>query len=331
MESKLLDLNLDKSCYILVGKYLGDYLHSEGSAASVECTISHRAGRTTSSIVETRAIIDDSRVNTVGGLVAGLDIWELAIIPFLLNNCQTWLNISGKSIQKLEDLQNNMYRTLLNVPKTCPTPSLCWDMGGTQIKFRIIAKKLEFLWHLLHLEDGALAKDILTAQKNQRMPGLVQECDEWIENLNLPNIFKEDITKTQWKNLIKKKIKEENEKDLKSKMKNYSKLKNSELMDEEFGMRVYLKNLNVHDARMIYMKRSSMMQYVKMNYMNDLKNMKSMWQCDSCQRSIDSMNHVLWCPSYKNLREEKNLENDKDLAKYLHDVFKIRNNLDIDR
>ena len=71
-----------------------------------------------------------------------------------------------------------------------------------------------------------------------------------------------------------------------------------------------------------------MIQYVKMNYMNDLKNIKSMRQYDSCNRSNHTMNHVLWCPSYKALREEKDLENNKDLAKYLHDLFKKRNNLD---
>ena len=94
----------------------------------------------------------------MGGLVAGLDIWELAILPSLLNNSQTWVNIEQNSIDMLEDIQNTMYRTLLCVPKTCPTPSLCWDMGGVQMKFRIMLKKLEFIWHIVNLEDDTLAK-----------------------------------------------------------------------------------------------------------------------------------------------------------------------------
>ena len=106
MESKLLDLNTDKSCFIVIGsdksttnikselkdnpltlcgdemkqkesdKYLGDYLHCHGTEASVSCTISNRQGRTSLSIMESRAIIDDCRINTVGGLMAGIDIWE---------------------------------------------------------------------------------------------------------------------------------------------------------------------------------------------------------------------------------------------------------------
>ena len=149
MESKLLDLNLEKSCYIVIGdkkaikdlksdlennplilcgdtmkekvsdKYLGDYIHSEGTMASVLCTVKNRFGRISLNIIESRAIIDDCRVNSVGGLLAGLDLWELAILPSLLNNCQTWVNISEDSLKLLEDLQNLMYRTILDVPRTC--------------------------------------------------------------------------------------------------------------------------------------------------------------------------------------------------------------------
>ena len=53
--------------------------------------------------------------------------------------------------------------------------------------------------------------------------------------------------------------------------------------------------------------------------------------CDSCETSIDSMNHVLWCVSYREIRAGKNLQNDRDLANYLHEVFKIRSNMEVKR
>ena len=51
-------------------KYLGDFIHSEGCGASVHCTIYNinRYGRTMSGIIEIRTIVDDCRINTVGGL-----------------------------------------------------------------------------------------------------------------------------------------------------------------------------------------------------------------------------------------------------------------------
>ena len=309
MESKLLDLNTDKSCYIVIGsdkstakikselkdnplilcgdqmkqkvndKYLGDYLHCHGTEASVSCTISNRQGRTSLSIIESRAIIDDCRINTVGGLMAGIDIWEMAVLPSLLNNCQTWVNISETSIKNLENLQNDMYRTLLAVPRTSPLPSLCWDFGGIQMRFRIIMKKLDFLWHLVNLENDTLAKEILTVQKDHNLPGLVSECTEWIQTYDLPNIMQEKITKPQWKSKVKAAILKANENDLRSKMMKYEKLKSSDLVEESFGTKPYLKNLSVHQARIIFKKRVSMMQHVKMNYMSDMNYMKCMRLC----------------------------------------------------
>ena len=236
MESKLLDLNLEKSCYIVIGdkkaikdlksdlennplilcgdtmkekvsdKYLGDYIHSEGTMASVLCTVKNRFGRISLNIIESRAIIDDCRVNSVGGLLAGLDLWELAILPSLLNNCQTWVNISEDSLKLLEDLQNLMYRTILDVPRTCPIPALCWDLGGVLMKLRIEQKKLEFLWHLLNLDEGTLAREIFNVQITHSMPGLVSECKGLIKELALPDIFNEKLLKTQWKKLSKTKF-----------------------------------------------------------------------------------------------------------------------------
>ena len=109
------------------------------------------------------------------------------------------------------------------------------------------------------------------------------------------------------------------------------KLKVSAIMTEEFGVKPYVKNLTVYEARNIFKMRSSMMMNVKMNYMSDAKNVASMWLCSSCQTSIDSMGHVLWCPSYQHLRADKDMKDDKDLASYLHSVILIRDKLDIDK
>ena len=277
------------------------------------------------------AIIDDCRVNSVGGLQSGLDFWEMSYLPSLLNNSQTWTNISEHSIKLLEDLQNTMYRVLLNVPRTCPIPALCWELGGIQMRYRVIQAKLIFLWHLDNLEDGTLAKDILEVQKTQHLPGLVQECLEWINILKLPNVLEERITKTQWKNIAKKAILKENEDDLRKKIMKMEKLKNGDMVKGKCERKDYVKNLSVNDARNIFLKNTCMTRYVKMNYMSEFKYVKELWQCDSCQRNIDSMNHVLWCPSYRELRENRNLDDDKDLARYLHDVMAIRSKLNIQK
>ena len=224
-----------------------------------------------------------------------------------------------------------MYRVLLNVSRTCPIPALCWELGGIQMRYRVIQTKLIFLWHLDNLEDGTLAKDILEVQKSQHLPGLVQECLEWINILKLPNVLEQRITKTQWKNLVKKAILKKNEDDLRKKIMKMEKLKNGDMVKEKCERKDYVKSLSVNDARNIFLKNTCMTRYVKMNYMSDFKYVKELWQCDSCQRNIDSMNHVMWCPSYRELRENRNLDDDKDLARDLHDVMAIRSKLNIQK
>jgi hypothetical protein len=224
-----------------------------------------------------------------------------------------------------------MYRVLLNVSRTCPIPALCWELGGIQMRYRVIQTKLIFLWHLDNLEDGTLAKDILEVQKTQHLPGLVQECLEWLNILKLPNVLEQRITKTQWKNLVKKAILKKNEDDLRKKIMKMEKLKNGDMVKEKCERKDYVKSLSVNDARNIFLKNTCMTRYVKMNYMSDFKYVKELWQCDSCQRNIDSMNHVMWCPSYRELRENRNLDDDKDLARDLHDVMAIRSKLNIQK
>ena len=90
---------------------------------------------------------------TVGGLTAGIEMWELAYIPSLLNNSESWVSMDVKHISKLDDLQLMMYRTLLRVPASTPKPALVWDMEGTMMKFRIMEKKLIFVEHILSQDE----------------------------------------------------------------------------------------------------------------------------------------------------------------------------------
>ena len=353
LETKLLDLHADKSCYILTGnidkvkllhnqinqnaitlygkplkekqceKYLGDMIHSEGNAASVAETVKTRSGKVASYIFEARAIIDDTRINTVGGLKAGLDMWEMAYLPSLLNNCQTWVQIEDATIDKLDDIQNTMYRTLLSTPKSTPWPALVWDLGGIKMKFRIMQKKLMFANLVVNQKETSLAHQIAKIQDELKLPGLISECKQFITDLTLPNIFEEKIKKNVWKNMVKRAILRENERELKEDMKKFRKLKESEHTNEKFGIKNYIYELKTKEARALFKHRCKMTRYIKMNYKNEPKYSRSLWKCENCA-NIDSESHILWCKEYTELREGKNLKDNKDLAEYLQKVITLR-------
>ena len=353
METKVLDLHQDKSCYILIGnkkttetisyelkicpltlygkrmkektseKYLGDFIHCGGVAKSVEATVNERYGKMFTAYNEIKAIVEDCRSTTLGGLKVGLDIWESAYIPSLLNNSSTWMEIEQSTIDKLEDMQNTLYRSLLNVPYTTPKAALIWEVGGVKMKFRIMMQKLIFMNHILHLEEDALAKQIQTAQKINNVKGLTQEVEMFIAQLSLPNCFNTRIPKTKWKTLVKKAIARANENEIRLATLSYKKMKNRILENEKFECKECLSNLSLSQARTMFKHKYSMTENVKMNYKGDQSYAKSLWKCNQCKNQ-DTNSHLLWCSGYKELRKGLNLKDDKDLCSYIQKVIQMR-------
>ena len=111
METKLLDFNLDKSCFIIIGgkkaqedireslisnplklsgkdmkevaneKYLGDYISTKGTGDSIIVTINNRLKKATTALMEVRAVVEDCRAMVTGGIITGLEICEMAVAP----------------------------------------------------------------------------------------------------------------------------------------------------------------------------------------------------------------------------------------------------------
>ena len=355
METKMLDLHEEKSCYLLFGtgkstkeikedlqktpltlygkqmvqktqeKYLGDLLHCEGLAASAKATVDARTASLKSGAVEVRAVIEDCRSRCLGGIAVGLDIYELAYIPALLNNAQTWIEIDKGTVEKLENLQYNFLRILLSTPVSTPQAALLWDCGLLKMKYRIMKLKLNFLHYIINQSDESLAHQILIEQKTQNFPGLVSECNQFIEELDILDPFKYSLTKSEWKRIVKNAIVAANSNDLKHEInEKYKKLKNSELASEDFGRKEYISNLNLQQARTKFKFRCSMTQHVKMNQKSNRVYEDALWRCEECGLQ-DTNPHLLWCSGYENLRDGKNLNDDKQLCDYLHRIFMSRN------
>jgi hypothetical protein len=171
-------------------KYLGDWLSAFGLADSVAFTVKKRKGLAVHAIHEIRAVVDDSRSLVCGGLEAGLDIWEMAVLPMLLYNSECWQDISPQTIQDLEDIQRQFYRCLFAVGSGCPIPCLYWETGGLMMQFRILQSKLLFIHHLETLPDDSLAKEVYDVQQRFAFPGLVQECNDFMVTFGITRIQK---------------------------------------------------------------------------------------------------------------------------------------------
>ena len=98
------------------------------------------------------------------------------------------------------------------------------------------------------------------------------------------------------------------------------------MISENFELKPYLSNLSLADARIKFKIRSEMLD-VKFNYKSDKENSADLWRCDSCQTSIETQDHVLWCPAYVDFRLNKNINDDQDLIDYFRKVLAVRDKL----
>ena len=91
------------------------------------------------------------------------------------------------------------------------------------------------------MESESLAGEIINIQIKFGFPWLVIECRELIQMYQLPNIIDEDInlSKCQWKILVRKAIHRYLEEILKKTFKDYSKLKNKWFEKEDLKGKDY--------------------------------------------------------------------------------------------
>ena len=240
-----------------------------------------------------------------------------------MNNAETWMEVCDESIGKLEELQNLFLRVILNVPLSTPKLALCWDTGTTPMSHRIIQKKLDFVNIIKHQDKDVLSRQIFDEQVRLKLPGLAKECEDICQKWGLKNIIENEVPVKEWKRTIKKASREQIEKEMKAKM-NTSKLK--EMSEGSFGMKDYIKDKVIENARLMFRIRSHMVD-VKANFKGDPRYSRELWLCDGCQKTVETQTHVIFCPAYTKLREGRDLQSDKDLVNYFREVLSIRQNL----
>ena len=86
-------------------KYLGQILHTDGVRASCAATIASRAGKITGATFEVQSIVENFKMQAIGGLMAAWELWEKALVPSLLNGAGTWMGITSKEEETLDKIQ----------------------------------------------------------------------------------------------------------------------------------------------------------------------------------------------------------------------------------
>ena len=152
-------------------------------------------------IFEIKFIIEDCRSKIAGGINTGILIWESCIIPFMLNNSSTWLDIKKSDIERLTKLQNLFLSVLLGV-QNCPAVMMHWDLAVLSIPNRI------FYHHIANLPDTALCKKILESQIRHKLGGIHEEVGSFLARHQVVDI--KNFTKTDWRKFVNRVLRREN-------------------------------------------------------------------------------------------------------------------------
>ena len=77
--------------------------------------------------------------------------------------------LDPKVQDELEYFQSFFVRGLMAVPKSCPKPSLAYESNLLLMRVRLYSKVLNFVKHILSQDETSLAKQILTAQIENKL------------------------------------------------------------------------------------------------------------------------------------------------------------------
>ena len=122
-----------------------------------------------------------------------LDLWNLAIIPSLMNNCSTWIGITNTLEQKLESIQEQFIRLMMEVPVSTPKVALRAETGLLSMKHRVWVDKISLVMAIKR--STGLANQLYKEQAAQGWPGLAIETRKICEEIGISDINQNDITK----------------------------------------------------------------------------------------------------------------------------------------
>ena len=232
LEDKGLDAHPDKTCFIVCGskrfrdktekdlkanplmfssfpvkqkvsdKYLGQVLHSDGVEASATATVQERTGKIKGATMEIRSIVEEYQMQSLGGLAAALELWERALLPSLLSGAGTLLGECKEAIGLCDNLQNFYWRIILKVPESCPKVALRCETKMLGMKWRLWQEKIFLIMRIRSHEEDTLCRLIYEEGKKKGWPGLGKEVANICQELNIPDVNNESVSKVTIKEAI---------------------------------------------------------------------------------------------------------------------------------
>ena len=336
LEKKLLSLNYDKSKYLIMGsnkfrkdtlkelenkpmemgnaviehseaeKYLGDIIHEKGCRESINQTVKERMRKLTSRCDD---IIQIAEAPLMGGLRKGnvaFKLFEAQIIPALLHNCESWIDIDKKNIEELQKFQEAFIRKVLRIPDSTPKAIMQYDTGLWPMEWRIKYKKLMFVNKIMKKPNLNITKNVLMMEFIYNLQGLAWECYEICKDLGIGQVLDGNVPKYIIRNTMELRIRAQTQMEM-------EKLKKvADRIDREPEAKSYLETMSLVDSRIWFRYRARCIAGVKANTKNSYTDLS----CRFCQEgATEDQEHMEKCKGLE--YERRGIDLDKRWGKLL--------------
>ena len=127
----------------------------------------------------------------------------------ILYGYETWTNMNKKIFKILENIQKDAITLTTSITESTPYQGLLYECGLMPMVYRIKLKRLQYLHKLINIKETRLTKQVYQEQKqlNLRNGWYYEIMNDLIE-LNIQYSEKQisDLSRKDWKKIVKSKI-----------------------------------------------------------------------------------------------------------------------------
>ena len=264
-------------------RYLGDIITNDGKYQE---NIEDRKLSINGMIAEIKSIMQETKEDIE---ISAAKQYHLGIIvPKLIYNAESWINLTQMNIQELEKIQSNSLKLLLRIPYSTPTMGLLLELKIPSIKATIDKKKLLYL-HKLLLQTDTLAHQILKQQETLHSNHFLNEVHQLMNHYNIQKTIDQvsELSKYCWKNIVNKAIEEKDKKEMQEWCSNSKKCQNLKANNDPND---YINTLESQHAKILLLEKINMTK-VKINYKRNYENLL----CALCKTEEETTEHLLNC------------------------------------
>ena len=153
--------------------------------------------------------------------------------------------------------------------------ALLWDNFLLDMGLRVWIEKLMFVFHLRSLDEESLARRTYCEQKEQNLPGLVQETKQICKELKIEDCNETNMDKKSYRILVVNACHVLNKQRI---LLLASDVKCSRIKQEEYGRKPYIQTQNIKQCRNWFRTRFGL-NFFAGNYSHNKKYEKTNWMC----------------------------------------------------